>query len=123
MCNELEVCAGLTPAEGHPQGVEDQVGAHVGGELPAGDLAREGFDHEGEEQSALPGAQVGEVADPQAIGRLGAEVTLDQVGPAVGERVGLCGPPGFAAPLGALDPGLSHQPLHPAAADLLALAP
>jgi len=44
--DELEVGAVVTLAEGHPQGVEHQVGAHVGGQLPADDLAGEGVDHE-----------------------------------------------------------------------------
>ena len=108
-----EVGAGLALAERHPQGVEHQVGAHVGGQLPADDLAGEGVDHEGEERRALPGAQVGEVADPEPVGALGAEVALDQVGPAVGLGVGFCRAPGLPTPLGALDPGLSHQPLPP----------
>lgn len=66
--HELEVGAMLALAEGHAQGVEDEVGAHVGGQLPADDLAGEGVEDEGEVADALPGAQVGEVADPEPVG-------------------------------------------------------
>jgi hypothetical protein len=52
--HELEVGAGLAQGEGHPQRVEHQVGAHVGGELPAHHLARENVDREGEEGRPLP---------------------------------------------------------------------
>jgi len=102
--HELEVGAGLALTERHPQGVQHQVGAHVGGELPADDLTREGVDHEGGERRTLPGAQVGEVADPEPVRRLGAEVALDEVGPALRIGVGLCRAPGLPTPLGALDP-------------------
>ena len=120
--HQLDVGAGLALGEGHPQSVEDEVGAHVWGKLPADDLAAEGVDHEGEEQVALPAAQVAEVSDPEAIRALGAEVALDQVGPAVRQGVRLCRAPGLAAPLCALDPGSFHQPLRPAGPDLLAFA-
>jgi hypothetical protein len=46
MCHQGEVGARLALAQGHPQRVEDEVGAHVGGKLPADDLAAEGVDHE-----------------------------------------------------------------------------
>jgi hypothetical protein len=118
--DELEVGSVVTLPQGHPQGVEDEVGTHVGGGLPADDLAAEGVDHEGEVADALPGAQVGEVADPEPVRPWSAEVALDQVGPAGGLRVGRCGAPGLTAPLGALDSCLAHQPLHAAATDLLA---
>ena len=121
--HQLDVGAGVALGERHPQGVEDEVGAHVRGELPADDLAAEGVDHEGEEQVALPAAQVGEVGDPEPVRARGAEVALDQVGPAVGAGVGLGRSPGLPTPLGALDSGVSHQPLHAAPADLLTFTP
>jgi len=117
--DQLEVGAGPTLAERHPQRIEDEVGAHVGCQLPADDSAAEGVDHEGKERSALPGAQLGEVPDPEPVGRRSAEVALDEVGATVSERIGGCGAPGLAAPLGALDPGFSHQPGYPAAPHLL----
>lgn len=77
MGDQLEVVTRLALGEGHPQGVEHQVGAHVGGQLPADDPAAEGVEDEGEVGDALPGAQVGEVADPEPVGLGGAEVALD----------------------------------------------
>ena len=54
-------------AERHPQRVEDEVGAHVAGELPADDLAAVGVEHEREEDEPFPAAQVGEVGDPEPV--------------------------------------------------------
>jgi hypothetical protein len=65
--------------------------------------------------------QVGEVPDPEPVWASGAEVALDEVGPALGIGVGLGRAPSLAAPLGALDLGFSHQPLHAALAHLLTL--
>jgi len=100
--------------------VEDQVGAHVGGELPAHDPPRVRVDDEGEEHHALPVPPVGEIVDPQAVGRRGAEVTPDQIGPPLGVLVGGGGAPPATATLGALDGLLAHQALDPAAAHLFA---
>ena len=47
--------------------VEDEVGAHVLGELPADDHPAVHVDHEREEDAALPAAQVGEVRHPQLV--------------------------------------------------------
>src|SRR4051794_4365784 len=117
---ELDV--GAVPwagADGHPQRVADQRGAHVRGELPADDAAAVDVDDEGEEQLAFPAAQVGEVRHVEPIRAGGGEVALDPVWPAgrVGVRHG--GAPGLAAALGALDAVLAHQPLHAIAADVL----
>ena len=56
--DEGDVGAGGAGSERHPQRIEDEVGAHVGGELPADDLAREGVDDEGEEARAFPRSKV-----------------------------------------------------------------
>jgi hypothetical protein len=79
-----------------------------------------GVDDEREEHQALPAPKVGDVGDPQPVGRLDGEVPLDQIGPAVRVRVGLRGAPRPPATLGANDPVHAHQPLDPAARDLLA---
>jgi hypothetical protein len=47
--DQFDVGAAAVLAERHPQHVEDEVGAHVRGKLPADDHAAEGVDHEGEE--------------------------------------------------------------------------
>ena len=87
-----------------------------GGELPADDAARVGVDDEREEHQALPAAQVGQVGDPQPIGRLDREVALDEVGAAVRARVGAGGPPRLPAALGPDDPVGAHEALHAARA-------
>ena len=120
--HEGDVGAGGAQPQRHPQGVEDEVGAHVGRQLPADDLAGEDVDHEGEEDHPRLGAQVGEVGDPKRIGALGREVAIDQVGAATALRIGRCRAPGPSPPLGALDARLTHQALHRAAGDPLAAA-
>jgi hypothetical protein len=121
--DELDVGPGLAAGQGHAQRVEHEVGAHVCGELPAHDAAAVGVDDEAEEHQALPAAQVGEVRQPQLIGSAGAEVAVDQIGRAHRGGVGHRGPPGLAAPLGALDRGLAHQALDAVAPDLVAGPP
>src|SRR5680860_190797 len=122
MVNKGDVGAGGAQPEGHPQRVEDEVGAHVGGELPADDLAGEDVDHEGEEDHPSPGAQVGEVDYPKRIGSLCREVAADQVGAALALGIGRCRAPGPPSPLGALDAVLTHQALDRAVGDRLAAA-
>src|SRR5680860_769108 len=122
MVNKGDVGAGGAQPEGHPQRVEDEVGAHVGGELPADDLAGEDVDHEGEEDHPSPGAQVGEVDYPKRIGALCREVAADQVGAALALGIGRCRAPGPPSPLGALDAVLTHQALDRAVGDRLAAA-
>ena len=65
--------------ERHPQRVDDERVAHVRGELPADHAPAVDVDDEREVQDAVPAAQPREVADPQPIGRLGAEVALDEI--------------------------------------------
>jgi hypothetical protein len=48
----------FTGAECHPQRVEDQVGSHVAGELPADHATAEDIDHEREVDDTLPAAQI-----------------------------------------------------------------
>ena len=54
-------------SERHPQGVEDEVCAHVAGELPADDFAAEDVDDEAEVAWTLLAAQVGEITDPKPV--------------------------------------------------------
>ena len=65
--DQLDVGAGAALAERHPQGVEDEVGAHVRGELPADDHPAVGVEHEREEDETFPAAQVGDVGDPELV--------------------------------------------------------
>ena len=67
--------------DGHVQGIDDQRGAHVLGELPADDHPRGEIDHGREVEPALAGFEVGDVTD-QALARCAAgrvEVPPDQV--------------------------------------------
>ena len=121
--DEVDVGAGGAAGERHAQRVEDEIGAHVAGELPAHHAAREDVDDEAEEHHALPAAQVSEVRDPQLIGPLGAEVALDEIGRTVGRRVGLGGAPRLASALGALDAVGAHQPLNVVTPDRFAGPP
>jgi len=91
--DELDVGARLAAAERHREGIEDEVGAHAGGELPADDHSAVGVEHEGEEDDAFPAAQVGDVGDPQLVRAAGAEVALDEIGPRLRLRVGFGGRP------------------------------
>jgi hypothetical protein len=94
----------------------------VAGELPADDHAREHVDDEREERASLPGAQVGEVPHPEAIGRLRGEVPADQVRAPLRGRVGDRGLPWLGAALGALHARRSHQTRDLVTARGLALA-
>jgi len=58
MCDQPEVGARLTGAERHSERVEDEVGAHVAGELPADHPAAVNIDDEREEHHSLPAAQI-----------------------------------------------------------------
>ncbi len=102
----------------HAQRVEDEVCAHVDGELPADDHPAVGVEDEGEEDESFPAAQVGAVSDPELVRAAGGEVALDEVRPPLRLRVGPGGAPRLAAPLRTDDPVALHQPLHPAARDL-----
>src|SRR3954470_23209804 len=115
--HEFDVGATATAREGHPERVENEVGAHVAGELPADDPAREDVDDEAEVDHPLPAADIGEVRDPQPVGSVGAEVAVDAVRRPVVSRVRARRAPRLAAPLGALDALAAHQSLDPVAAD------
>ena len=122
MVHQRDVGAGPAHPERHFERVEHQRGAHVLRQLPANYHAAEGVDDEGEEQDSLPAAQVGEVGDPQLVGSAGGEVAVDQIRSPVRLGVWFGGPPRLAAPLGAGDPRRAHQPSHPVAPGILALA-
>lgn len=57
--DELDVGARLAAMQRHLEGVEDEVGAHVGGELPADDHPAVGVEDEREKDESVPAAQVG----------------------------------------------------------------
>ena len=117
--DELDVRAGLSASQGHPERVEDEVGTHVVRELPADDHPAVDVDHEREEDRAFPAAEVGEIDAPELVGPGRLEVALDEVRRPARVTVWDGRPPRFPASFRALDLVSAHQPLHPAAADLL----
>ena len=100
---------GASAREGHPERVDDQGRAHVGGHRPADDQPRVGVLDGGEVQPALAGAQVGDVSGPQHVRTRRVEVALDEVGgrgdPGDPDR----GLPPLSRP-DACDTGGFHQP-------------
>ena len=61
------------------QGGEHEVGVQRARDVPADDVAREDVDDEGGVGEAGPGADVGDVGDPEPVGGGGVEVALHQV--------------------------------------------
>jgi hypothetical protein len=64
---------------GHLERVEDELAAHVRRDLPTHDHAAVDVEDEGQARGAGVAADVGQIADPELVGRLGAEAALDQV--------------------------------------------
>ena len=77
--------------QAHLEGVEGQIGAQAGGDLPAHDAAGEHVEDEGDVDPAGEGAHIGDIGDPQLVRRVGAELALDQVGAQVRPVAGLGG--------------------------------
>jgi hypothetical protein len=105
----------LAGPDGHLQGVQGQGGAKGGGDPPADDGAAVGVDDEPGVAEPRPGGHVGEVGDPQAVGRRRGELAVDEVGGALVGLGGDGGPPRLAAHDPA-DAELAHEPRHPVAA-------
>ena len=91
--------------EGHGEGVFDQLGAHVFGQRPAHNSASGQVDDCGQVGPALPGCDVGDVADIAPVHLLAwPEVALDEIA-AASARVGHGGlAPALLAP--SLEAGL-----------------
>ncbi len=74
------VAAGqITPPDRHLQGVEDEVGAEVVGDLPADDGSAVDVEDEGDVHPSLPGRGVGDVGQPQLVGPGRHEAAIDQI--------------------------------------------
>jgi hypothetical protein len=63
----------------HLECVEDEVGAHVRGQLPADDDPAVAVEDEGQVEEAVPGPEVGDVADPLLVRRRRCEVALQEI--------------------------------------------
>jgi len=111
-----------TSRDGHPERVEHQLGLEVVAHRPADDPAAEDVLDGGEEEKALPGLDVLQVANPEPI-RLGAgEVTVDEVRRRQPLRIadGRARPAPLA--VGTTQAELAHQPCDPLLADRDAVA-
>ena len=108
--------------ERHLQRVGDELGAHVIGHASSRRSGATEDVLDGDQvQPALPGPQVGDVGDPQPVGRRGEERAVDEVlaDPHTGH------PDRCLAALASDQPrqaGLAHQALHALAPDPLAVA-
>jgi hypothetical protein len=102
------------PRQGHLQGPQRQLGAQVIGHRPAHHAAREAVQHRRQVEPALPGADVGDIADPELVWMRRGEVPLHQV------RQQCEGIPDGGAPVAlgnaSGEAGTAHQPRHPFAA-------
>jgi hypothetical protein len=63
--HELDVGARSATGERHPEGVEDEVGAHVRLELPADNHSAIDVDHEREVDDALPATSFASTMPPR----------------------------------------------------------
>ena len=70
---------GAAGGDGHPERVEDELGLEVVAHRPADDPAAEDVLDGGEEEEALPGLDVLEVADPEPVRLRAGEVAVDEV--------------------------------------------
>src|SRR3954451_13552258 len=97
--------------ERHLQRIADELGAHVIGHAPAHDPAAVEVLDADEVEPALPGSEVGDVGDPDPVGRLGGEGAIDEVlaDPNAGDADRGAPAP---APDQTRDVGLAHQALH-----------
>jgi hypothetical protein len=77
--NQAAVALGLAVVERLIQGIQNKVRAHRVAHASAHDAPRVHVDHEGHVQPALPGADVGEVRDPELVGPIGLEDSIDPV--------------------------------------------
>jgi hypothetical protein len=101
--------------------VEHEVGLHRGAHAPADDAPGKDVDDEGHVHKALPGRDVGEVAHPQLVRPLGAELSIDPVQRARSLGIGHRRSHALASHHPA-QPQPAHQALHRAARHLDALA-
>ncbi len=102
--------------------VKAEICAQAARRLPADDHAGEAVDDEGDVDHASMCLHVGDVTDPQPVRSRRVEVALDEVGGSLGAVSGRDRGEDLAAPGGASDPELTHQPLDGAARDLDAFA-
>lgn len=67
----------VTLLDRHVQGIHHQGSLEVSGHCPTDDFAAPGIHDNGQVQPTCPSSDEGNVCDPQAVGSLGAEISLD----------------------------------------------
>src|SRR6266576_2784198 len=102
---------GLTAASGHghPERIEDELALEVVAHRPTDDPAAEDVLDGGEEEEALPGLDVLEVADPEPVRLRPGKVAVDEVRGRLALRVADGRAHPAATAVGATDPELTHQ--------------
>src|SRR5574343_1898089 len=122
MMDQGVVTLGLTGIQSLLQRVQDEVGAHRTADTPADDAAGEHINHESDVDHALPGRDIGEVANPQLVWPIGPELAIDPVQRARRSSISKGGAHDLATH-GSAQTGATHQALDRAAChfDLLTL--
>ena len=105
-----------TLAEGHVQGVQNQLGSQMVGHRPADDPAAPDIHDDRQIEEARRGRDVGDVGDPQLVRAGGLEVAVHQIGRGSGLFVALRRDRAAAPAAGADQTGRAHQPGNPLAA-------
>jgi len=65
--------------DGLLEGIQNEPSLRRGAGAPADDLARVSVDDEGDIDEPLPGGDIGEITDPQHVGRRDAELAVQLV--------------------------------------------
>ena len=99
--------------DGHAERVEDELALEVVAHRPADDPAAEDVLDGGEEEEALPGLDVLEVADPEPVGLRPREAPVDEVRRGGALRVADRRARPAAPAVGATQAELAHQPRDP----------
>ena len=108
--------------DGHAQRVQRNLGVQGLAHGPTDDLARVHVQDRGQVQPAFAGGDVGEVSEPDLVGRRGGEVTGE---PVWGDRIAMTavrGPGPAGQRRQPAKAGAAHQPLDPRTADPAAVA-
>jgi hypothetical protein len=109
--------------ERHVERIERKLGVQRAGYLPAHHIAREDVDDEGDVDPSTVGLHIGQVGDPEAVGRGGAELPRHQVSGTCAEFIAERGPHAALAAHHPAEPEPTHEALDGAArhADPLAV--
>ena len=105
-----------TLAEGHVQGVQNQLGSQMVRHRPTDDPAAPDIHDDRQVEEARRGRDIGDIRDPQPVWTVRLEVAVDQIGRGSGVFVALRRDRAAAPAAGADQTGRAHQPGNPLAA-------